>query len=211
MSGSWTAGVPPASAKSRHDGGAPILRIGSPAAVLAALAFWIVRIAVLTDFADGPALAGGALWCAAVFAATWRPKRRVLRSLAVAAIAAAMIVVGVRAARAAPAQQEQRAAVTRQVMNAVADAVRLHRARTGMLPEGGWKEMSVELEAAGAWRGLTVNRARGDKAARFDHIPPKDEWGCQFVYARTGADKFVLKSSGPARRWDAPGNIVITQ
>jgi hypothetical protein len=188
-----------------------VLQVAAVVAPLAAMALWTVWVFAVTDFNEAPALAGGGLWCVAACALGWQAKRRLFPWLIVGACGAATLAVGWQARRAAVPQQAARRADTIAALQTVAQALRDYRALRGTLPDGPWPAMAAALQSAGVWRDVAASAAPGGRPAPPDRVPLKDEWGCAYDYAKTAAGGFILKSSGPDRRWDTPDDIVVNE
>jgi hypothetical protein len=186
------------------------LRVGGALALLAALAAWVLWVAVITDFNEAAVLLQGGLWFLIALTLTWRPRWRVLPIAVIAVLGVAMIVVGLLARSAAAYQQEVRRVVTQNVLEATARSLRTHLERGGTLPDGNWEQLIPLLVSLQLWPELVMPyEGGGGRAERLAHMPRKDEWGCKYSYAKTGDRQFTLKSSGADRRWDTPDDLVV--
>jgi hypothetical protein len=176
---------------------------------LAALG-WFGWIAYRVSFEDGFVFLAGVL-CVALLLANFSRFRPVVRWSAVAVLVAANAVGGFAFVEGSLMQQAARADLVRGILNHAGRIVTRYHKDTGKLPDCSWKCVSEELEKAGYWEP-EVPYLEGKKSTvkHLAHIPPRDPWGCRYVYALLpGKAGFELSSSGPDRRFGTNDDIIV--
>jgi len=189
-------------------------RLFRPAVALALLAgqvVWILAVAVQSDFNEEAVLLLGGLWFVTAVVLSWRTRRRIVQTVVVAAIVATMLIFGRVAIKAVGYQQQIKAIIARNVLEATARALHALPARGVPLPDEEWEGLRPILEGLKLWPAVEMPYIGQEKTIRYDHLPRKDEWGCKYAYVKLGPERFILKSSGAARRWNTADDIIITQ
>lgn len=189
-------------------------RLLRPAAALLLLAgqvVWILTVAIQSDYNEEAVLLLGGLWFITAVALSWRTSHRASKTAIVVAAVAAMLIFGRVAIKAVGYQQQIKAIIAQNILEATARALHTLPARGVPLPDENWEGLLPVLEGLDLWPPLAMPYAGKEESIQYTHLPRKDEWGCKYAYEKHGPERFTLKSSGADRRWDTADDLIVTQ
>jgi len=177
--------------------------------ILAIMGGWLLVVAVVSDYNESAVLLIGVLWLLAAFTLSWNAYRRWLPCLLLAALTLAMLVAGGLAWKAGSYNTQVRRVVAENVLVETARAMERFRALGRELPDCEWTCLAQQLQDSGAWQGLTIPYQDSNETAQFKTIPRNDGWGCRYQYRLDAPAGFLLRSSGPDRRFETADDIAI--
>ncbi|MDP8223751.1 MAG: hypothetical protein P9L99_10365 [Candidatus Lernaella stagnicola] len=177
---------------------------------LAALAVWVLYLAVDTDYDEHTLLAQLVLLALCIWIFAWRREIGPPKILTITGIIITMLMLGHLAQLRAVWVSQVKRTVARNVLLTVADDLQKMETTGLPLPESiAWEELRGVFATAGVWQPLSMPNEAGKRVVHYPRVPRHDEWGCKYEYAKIGVHEFRLRSSGQDRRWNTADDIVV--
>ncbi len=169
---------------------------------------WIIRVAVASDYYEPGVLALGAASFFCLLAAQWRISVT-LRVIVCACLLAFIVVAGMGLENLGRYRQRRGTVIAHAMLVHIGDSLKHLSEAAGDVPDCAFPCMSESLIKSGEFKGFKLHYADGSEAVGFTEIPNRDPWNCRWYYKKIGRVAFVLRSSGPDRRFNTVDDITV--
>jgi hypothetical protein len=174
-----------------------------------ALSAWLLRTAILADFNELGLLLVGGLSFAFLLAIRWDTKRLAVKIAVVVSLLPMIFLSGLGVQAYGKYLMRYRDAEARTILANVAHRLQDFRERKGAIPDCPYACMVEELNEGGSPAEILLPCMTGQAPVRMAKIPTKDGWNCRYFYRKLADDSFILRSSGPDRRFGTDDDITL--
>jgi hypothetical protein len=169
---------------------------------------WIIRVAVASDYYEPGVLALGVASFFCLLAARWRASV-ILRALFCVCLLVFIGAAGIGLENLGRYRQRSGTVIARAMLVHIGDSLKHLSERAGDVPDCAFPCMAESLIKSGEFKGFKLYYDDGSEGAAFTEIPNRDPWNCRWFYKKIGREAFVLRSSGPDRRFNTVDDITV--
>jgi uncharacterized membrane protein YiaA len=186
----------------------PLSTIIALALLMAAVAVYYVAVVILSGYNEGGTLILGLMVGAFALTLTWKTRAQKLKTAVSTILILAICISGVLFIRIGQYQSRVSRVIAQHMVQSVGQSLLQMQELTGSMPDCKWKCMKKELMMREYWTGLEIPYAQTTRTLPIQEIPHLDGWGCRYSYEKSANGAFVLKSSGPDRRFFTKDDII---
>ena len=168
---------------------------------VASVAFLLI-VVVASDYDTSAVFSMGFITGLFFLCLTWETKRKRFKQASVVFVLIAIALAGTLFIRIGNYQKNVNRIVARHMLQSVGQALQKYIVDNNHAPKCKWTCMTRIIAGEGYWKGLSIPYENSDQSITFEKIPMKDGWGCRYYYDYLVDDNFILRSSGPDRKFN---------
>lgn len=161
----------------------------------------LIRLAVFVDYDEVSVFILALLVAFFSLSVIWKTSQWVFKIGLCVIFGVAMVFTGLYLQKAAKIKCAANEVKAVGMLLTVGRALESWQEQGNPLPDCEWSCMTEKITEAGLWHGMTLQSTGENPSQSLDKIPVKDGWGCKFRYENLGGGIFLLKCSGPDRRF----------